>query len=274
MSNANGKTLDFPLLDDISLLPRHEVSGAIASIGRLDEERIGPLVEYATHNAMHAEYTPSVAQIVTGPMGEGLWRAVQKNGRFDIGTTTSLEPFPFEFQPLADSSEIAALLWRAFKNRLSNAAFKAGFDKDTSKGLAGAFGELEDNARLHSNNVPSVIVGYRWRAGEFEMVVADMGIGVLQSLKRHPDYQHLNDDGTALRTALSSGETRFGRGSGHGTGFDTVFRNLASMQGFLRFRSGDQSLELSGVSPTLIDAKLKQRAYFQGFLVSITCRPN
>jgi hypothetical protein len=104
------------------------------------------------------------------------------------------------------------------------------------------------------------------------MMIADGGIGVLESLRSHPSYSHVQDYGGALRTALSSGETRFGRGSGHGTGFDTVFRNMASLKGFLRFRSGDHSLELTGISPRLVDAKLRQRAFVEGFQVSITCR--
>jgi hypothetical protein len=105
------------------------------------------------------------------------------------------------------------------------------------------------------------------------MVVADAGIGVLASLQTCPDYQHLAGHGEALNTALSSGETRHGRGSGHGAGFDTVFRGMASLQGSLRFRSGDHTLELNGVSPKLISPKLRQRQFFEGFAVSISCRP-
>jgi hypothetical protein len=189
-------------------------------------------------------------------------------------TDTSLKAKPFEFAKLHDGSPKQQGLWRAFIGRLIDGAMQAGFDGDAGKGFAGAFGELQDNACQHSQAPQTALVGYRWDEGEFEMVIADSGIGILASIRSHPDYRNLNDHGEALKVALSSGETRFGRGSGHGTGFDTVFRSLASLRGTLRFRSGDHSLELDGMSPNLINPSLRQRMHFQGFLASIICRPN
>lgn len=263
---------DFPLLDDLLLLPSPEVRKALSSAGPLRVVGIGPLVEYALHRRSGMASYPPVHEIVPSSVGERVNRTASGNGRFDL-TNTSLEALPFEFAPLPDGTEVSGLMWRAFKNRLANAAVNAGFDKLTAKGLAGAFGELQDNARDHSDRPRTVITGYRWSTAEFEMIVGDAGIGVLASLRSHPDYQHVTEHGEALKTALSSGETRYGRGSGHGAGFDTVFRNIAGLQGSLRFRSGDNSLELDGVSARSIDSNLRQRQFFQGFAVSITCRP-
>lgn len=263
---------DFSFVDDLLLLPPQNAQDALTTVQPMQAGEIGPLVEYSLQRMFVKGSYPRVSEILICRVAEQLDRVMEKHGRFDL-TSTSLDALPSEFAPLPDGSEVAGLMWRAFKNRLVSAAMNAGFDKPTAKGFAGVFGELQDNARDHSNLRHTVITGYRWSADEFEMVVADSGIGVLASLRSHPDYGHLADHGEALRMALSSGETRYGRGSGHGAGFDTVFRNLASLHGFLRFRSGDHSLELNAGSPGLINAKLRQRHHFQGFAVSITCRP-
>jgi hypothetical protein len=107
----------------------------------------------------------------------------------------------------------------------------------------------------------------------FEFIIADQGLGVLASLTTNPEYARLADHGQALQVALSSGESRHGHLTGRGTGFDTVFRSLAQLTGSLRFRSGDHSLEIDGSSPTLIGARIRQRASYRGLLVSIVCRP-
>jgi len=263
----------FRLLDDLMLLPPQNVARALAGLGSVVSVEAGPVVEYALHQRERHSELPDIGKLVIGSIADAVNKAIARNGQFDPQSTTSLGAFQCEFTPLAEKSSASLLLWRAFTHRLANAAHAAGFDKPTSKGLAGAFGELEDNARTHSERPETAVVGYRWSSGEFEMIVGDAGVGVMQSLRSNREYQTLTDHGEAIRTALSSGETRFGRGSGHGTGFDTVFRTMASMHGKLRFRSGDQSLELEGLSPSLINSKLKQRRHFQGFVASVTCRP-
>jgi hypothetical protein len=263
--------MNYALVDDILLLPPNRVRSVLATIPRLSVECLGPLVEYAFHQRRLQDVLPPIDTLVTDSRTGGL-HGVMANGSTSIGT--SLKPCGHEFNSPNNESPNGQLYWRAFVHRLKFAAEHAGFDGSTASGLAGAFGELLDNARIHSMKLESVVVGYRWCQGEFEMVVADAGVGVLESLRSHPDYRTISDYGEALKTALSSGETRFGRGSGHGTGFDTVFRNIASLSGSLRFRSGDHSLELDGTGLTLLNSKLKQRMYFQGFMISVVCRTN
>lgn len=139
-------------------------------------------------------------------------------------------------------------------------------------GIVAAMHEMVDNVYRHSGQWKSGIVGYRWSKGEVEYVVADSGIGILASLRQHPNYVNISDHAAALQTALSDSESRFGRASGHGNGFRTVFLSLATLNGSLRFRSGDHSLEVNGVTPSLAKASIFQRLPLAGFVVTVTCR--
>jgi len=146
-----------------------------------------------------------------------------------------------------------------------------GWPSQLSRGLIGALAELEDNIRLHSRDSASGVVGFRLTDDDAEFVVADAGIGVLQSL-RSGAYPRLSDSGEALTLALTDGGSRFGRRSGHGFGFRPLFSNLANHWGRLRFRSDDQLLSVTGLSPSLNRARLIQQARLPGLVVHIVCR--
>jgi anti-sigma regulatory factor (Ser/Thr protein kinase) len=161
--------------------------------------------------------------------------------------------------------------WFAFKRRFSDAAVVAGFDNLIAKGFTGAFGEIVANVSDHSGNAGSAVVAYQRSEKRFRFVVADSGVGILASLRQNTSYSAIRDHGEALRMAMNTGESRFGRNSGRGTGFDTVFRNIASFSGNIRFRSGDHSLEVAGRSLTLASAHLRQRAHYSGFFAFISC---
>jgi len=99
------------------------------------------------------------------------------------------------------------------------------------------------------------------RKGRFEMVIADAGIGIRASL--FSKISVAIDDQTALENALTMGITRYPDGTGHGTGFRTVFDALASLGGTLRFRSGVAALVLDGTQFRSLTRKLLQRNHFQ-----------
>jgi hypothetical protein len=144
--------------------------------------------------------------------------------------------------------------------------------KKLAQGLVGAIGELEDNIHLHGRRPRTGLIAYRSVVdGVFEFVVADAGIGVLQSLQASGFYGGLTDAGKAIRIAVSDGGSRFGPQSGHGTGFRPLFTALTNQHGNLRFRSGDHVLLMSGNSPSLSRVVIAQRAAVPGFLISVTC---
>jgi hypothetical protein len=114
-----------------------------------------------------------------------------------------------------------------------------------------------------------------FRAGlrRFEFIVADQGIGVLDSLRSSVEYAALNDSGEALSLTPTDGVSRFGSGSTRGLGFRPLFIGLANLKGALRFRSGDHALLIDGRNPSLITARLAEKPTIKGFLASIVCEP-
>jgi len=161
--------------------------------------------------------------------------------------------------------------WDAFCLNAQHAAQRAGFPKRIAQGFVAAILELEDNIHLHSQAPHTGFVAFRSVPGEFEFVVADTGVGILQSLRSCTQYEHVNDSGTALRLALTDGYSRFGTTSGHGYGFRPLFVGLANRRGSLRFRSSDHCLEMSGENPNLVSARIHQRPHIPGLQISVVC---
>ena len=141
-----------------------------------------------------------------------------------------------------------------------------------AQALVGALGELEDNINLHSEKAASGILVYSTDSGMLEFVVSDTGIGVLESLRKNPEFSTLIDSGTALSIAIADGNSRFDRTSGHGLGIGQLFRALAGYEGEVRFRSGDHALTLSGRNPSQNGTlKLARKANLAGLTISVIC---
>jgi anti-sigma regulatory factor (Ser/Thr protein kinase) len=158
-----------------------------------------------------------------------------------------------------------------FSVAAQQAAVISGFPNPVAQQLAAAIGELHSNIYEHSRASATGLIAFRAGVGEFELVVADRGVGILETLRSCTEYAHLRDHGNALLLALSEGVSRFGSHSGHGFGFRPIFTGLANIKGYLRFRSGDHALILDGTKPSLTTAKPAQKPMISGFLVSITC---
>jgi anti-sigma regulatory factor (Ser/Thr protein kinase) len=168
----------------------------------------------------------------------------------------------------------AELSWVAFRQKAQQAA-ELSLPKPIAQGLLGAMTEIEDNIHLHSGRPDTGMVAFRGSAEEFEFVVADSGVGMLASLRSSPDYASLDDAGKALHLALQDGTSRLNHiEKNHGYGFRDLFRNLASLNGELRFRSDDQAVTIEGIGPELVKSMLRQKTPMQGFAASIVCRPH
>jgi anti-sigma regulatory factor (Ser/Thr protein kinase) len=161
--------------------------------------------------------------------------------------------------------------WVEFCVAAEHAAVQEGFPKSVSAQLIGAIGEMQDNIYEHSRAADTGIVVFRAQPGSFEFLLADRGVGVLQSLSTCPDYEHLTDHGEALRLALTDGISRYGAGSGRGRGFRPLFIGLANLNAALRFRSGDHALTIDGQNPKSTPAKLAQKPKIDGFFASANC---
>jgi hypothetical protein len=160
--------------------------------------------------------------------------------------------------------------WTAFQVAMHKALLAAGFPSLFARGLVGAMDEMQNNIRDHSDAIDTGLIAYRVSAGRVEWVVADRGIGVLNSLKSGA-FPSLTDSGEALKVALTDGRSRFGTATGRGYGFRELFKALSARHGSLRFRSDDHALTIAGVSPSLSRARLQQRAHVSGFAVTLAC---
>lgn len=265
--------LDFDLVDDLTLASPCSRGAVCEAVSSAYVEHIGPLVEYLFHQAARPDLLPSWSTcsptLATSSLG-----ATLDCGSFQrMPTNLCLDSKDAEFSWCPTNQEVLEdPRWIAFCKRFDKSAQRAGFSRAVSAGMTGAFGEMVDNVLAHSEKPDRAIVGYASAQNWFEYVVADAGIGVLESLRQNPDYGYLGDAGTALRTALTDGESRFGQGRGRGLGFRQVFVSLANLRGSLRFRSGDHGIEIDGTNPCLSKSRVLQRSYYQGLMVSVLCR--
>ena len=166
-----------------------------------------------------------------------------------------------------------------FKDRLyklelaARKAMKFKRDAGAAKAsICGAVQELVDNIFEHSEKANSGIVVFLGDSESFEIAIGDSGIGVLASLRTNKAYSFLTDSASALSFALTDGHSRFGREAGRGNGFSTLFRALRSLDAELRFRSGNCALELADRGPRLDRAHASQKAFLQGFVVTLRLR--
>ncbi len=83
--------------------------------------------------------------------------------------------------------------WVGFGLAAQKAATAAGFHRQIAAQLVGAIEEMVSNIYEHSGAPASGIVAFRAGGDGFEFVVADSGVGVLESLRSCPDYQDLAD---------------------------------------------------------------------------------
>lgn len=130
---------------------------------------------------------------------------------------------------------------------------------------------MADNAVIHAQAPAGILVGYAVEANTATFCVADVGLGVLATLRSHPAYAHLQLHKDAIRTALQDGVSRFGPNT-RGLGFRQIFKALAAQWGHLRFRSGNGCVTLNGHG---LDTDKGEESFppeLPGFQVTVCCR--
>lgn len=128
------------------------------------------------------------------------------------------------------------------RGRIAN----VGFTALTAKALTGALSEIITNVWLHAQTSTPALVAYQLEQERVFLTVADLGIGVLQSLRSNPEHQALTTSMAALKKAMLVGVSRFPE-QGRGYGFDTVLRAVAD-HGVVRLRTGEAVLEFQGTT--------------------------
>jgi len=101
--------------------------------------------------------------------------------------------------------------------------------------------------------------------------VADVGRGVLDSLRENPQWRSLVNHSGALRAIIHEGATRrLSSYADEGEGFKTLLSSLAHLNGQLRFRSGDGLVTIDGQSQPHKEIE-RFVAFRLGVQVSVTC---
>lgn len=250
--------LTFALLDDINLGMQSNTLDA-AGLPLVAAADLGPLIELRQSGLIDSPATwfraGRHAALLGGLANGGKWfHPAGSQGFVSVAATT------------ADYAH-----WTEFAMRAKRAATDVGFADDSAGQLVAAIGELRENICDHSQREDTGYLVYDATPRRFEFVVADAGIGVLQSLRLHSHFAYLRDAGKALELALSEGVSRYYDEKDRGRGFRPIFIGLANASRHLRFRSGDHSREIVRANGSGLEAATHQRANLDGFLCSVTC---
>ena len=258
------RPLDFNMLDDLAFASeRGRLTGV--SLPTMVAKDMGPVMEFAVLAgigklpAPHAVPWLSLGRLepLVHALAEGLrrWICPQSRSAGLLRTSQS------DFQD--------PTIWTAFGLAAQQAAMAAGFERRTAAGLTAAIGEFHSNIYEHAAAPDTGLLAFCGRPGRFEFVVADGGIGVMESLRSAAAYARLRDHGDALQLALSDGISRHGAAATRGYGFRPLFIGLANLSASLRFRSGDHVLEIEGRNPTMVTARLARKPSISGLLISV-----
>jgi hypothetical protein len=247
-----------------------------APIAGLESATLPALVEYGClrWNSNRAA-PPLPASIMDSDLGQALMQVP-----CDLGLCSTGPPKPrlrridtqaIEFHVIEGTAGIEDAEWEQFEIRFDRSAQSVGFSAKSAHALQGALHEMADNAVIHAQAPVGILVGYAVEQNMATFSVADVGIGVLASLRSHPFYGHLELHKDAIRAALHDGTSRFGPNT-RGLGFRQVFKALAAQWGHLRFRSGNGCLSLNGHG---LDADKGEETFppeLPGFQVTVCCR--
>jgi hypothetical protein len=228
---------------------------------------LGPALEYERFRCCSRPSLPALADVMPSNAIVRCVTQLLSDAETPLGGL-SLQPVSLDLVrvPVGLSTVPA---WIAFKKRVQASARAAGFSDLVSSGMAGAVGELADNIVRHSERPETGVAGFTTGPGRFSYVVSDTGIGMLQSLRRCPEFRSLRDDLESLPLAVRAGISRRGRGIGSGYGYRAVFAPLAGARGTVRLRSGAAVLEMTGKGPNPNQGQCSQRPNYQGVTVSV-----
>lgn len=220
-----------------------------------------PSLPEAIHRSAIGRALAEIEPDSTGPASIALRSTANK----------TLQVQAVEFAYLPTNASLGQVPWEIFLQRFERSAQSVGFSQKSARELLSAFGEISENAILHSQSATPPILGYSVSAGVALFSVVDIGIGIRASLQSNPRYAELPNDIDAIQLALQTGVTSDVTGSG-GYGFHSVFKSLAEQWGELRFRSGNGCIAMDGTGVDADDCRRTYPPALRGFQVSICCR--
>lgn len=256
---------DFAVADDILQEATKELLIGHGPIIVERSGRIGPLVEMALAKIYHPRQYQSV--VINSGFSKDLGAALHSGKSFGGAFKDQAGAFPLGLDNPVLQSESG---WDQWTVHAENIAKSQGINPKLVSGLLGALGELQDNIYEHSEAPQTGVVAYAVTSSSFEFVVADRGVGVLQTLRQNPLYAGIQDAGAALQQVIKKDVSRFPSEMGRGQGFNQLFRALVGQNAELRFRSGDHALTLRPTDDALHGAAvLAQVAPLIGLSISV-----
>jgi len=147
--------------------------------------------------------------------------------------------------------------WTAFLHSLQRDLKQHSFPDQLSGALTGAMGEMVDNVWEHSETCVPGLAAYEVTHRRLDFGVADLGIGILRSIRRNPNYRYLNSSMEALQKAVLRGVSRL-RDQNRGYGFSRLLQAVAELWGFTRLRSSEAVL--------VFDRRTEKRRRLQRYL--------
>lgn len=212
--------------------------------------------------ALWAERFPIVARA----------RAALASGRSDVMDDWAAPPAEVRRAP--SRAEIGGTEFSMFQLRFKRSIERnGGFAPRLATALSAAFNEMVDNVVQHSGPSDAApargIIGYSTCQGAMTFAVADLGRGILESLRTNPVWTTLTSSREALVRAIQDRASRR-TNVPKGGGFDRVHRALADRNGLLRFRSGNAALTLDGRGQDR-QITCSDSPPMPGFHLSVTC---
>lgn len=178
-----------------------------------------------------------------------------------------LEFFPIRGREWADKR-----LYHPFESRFCKAVKEAGFG-NKAEALSGALFEMADNVSQHSgadSTCPAPgMIGYYICEGHVAFSIADLGRGVLGSLKENPHWKQLQNSKEALLAIIQNHASRRPYG-GDGEGFKEVFRSLSNLNGLIELFSGDGRIRITS-TPSGRQATPQFTGFLSGFQITVNC---
>ena len=183
-----------------------------------------------------------------------------------------LDPLSAEFFTVQGAHDLVREEWDYFATRFDASARHVGFSFDAAAKLQLALFEMAENAVIHAE-APAILVGYHASPPTALFCVADVGIGVLASLRKNPSFGRLTRHNEAIRTALQEGTTSLlAEEGGGGFGFRQVFTSLTDHWGSLRFRSLGGCITMEGTDCDANRGAFTHPPILPGFQVTVCCR--
>jgi len=258
--------LDFRLFDDITQAwLRGKINASYQK--NFVADSLGPLVEWAQLCAEGTLPLPTKVDFLSIKSLRPLVVALTSNPSRPFGYNASSEGLiKFENVNQNDSR-----WWTSISLQVQSAADHVGFSRVVANRMVAAIVEMNSNIWEHSGRPSTGFIAYKVMQRNFEFVVGDRGIGVLESLRSCQTYSSVCDYGEALQLATSDGVSRFGPGCQRGYGFHSILVGLANHRGLIRYRSGDYSLTIDGTKDESRPTLIAKRPFLSGLLVSVEC---